>query len=254
AAAEPAAQEPEHDTGAEAPWDVDGASNRPPAPVTEPLSLQDLEEVMPKRERREREAAPKEPAAATPPADAAAPSERATAAPEDQTEAEHSIENAGPGVLGWVLLVLVFGVLGFIGWRLYEASSAPDPVPEPEAETSGDPSSRADEEDEPAQGSEAPSPDERRALAHELAYGRTVGDIPADLAVSPAEGEGVLVVEAPEGAAPTRVRAGERDLGRAPLETALPAGRHELVFERGAEQLYRYLYLRAGTAKYVQLP
>jgi hypothetical protein len=71
--------------------------------------------------------------------------------------------------------------------------------------------------------------------------------------VSVAEGEGLLIIgEDADGA--TRVKVGDRDLGPVPVRTALAEGRYEVVFERGAETTYRYLYVPAGQSVIAPVP
>jgi hypothetical protein len=43
-------------------------------------------------------------------------------------------------------------------------------------------------------------------------------------------------------------------LGMAPLQVALTEGRHELVFRRGEDARYRYLSMRRGETRVVQVP
>jgi hypothetical protein len=67
-------------------------------------------------------------------------------------------------------------------------------------------------------------------------------------------GEGLLVVEANPQVPNARVRVGDRDLGAAPISTALAPGRHEVIFQRGDESSFRYLVIRGGETRIVQVP
>ena len=85
-------------------------------------------------------------------------------------------------------------------------------------------------------------------------FGRVLPFVDRSRGVSVAPNEGLLVVEF-EGAgkAPPRVRIGSRDLGTAPIATALPEGRHELVFKRGTQTSFRYVVIRSGETRIVQI-
>jgi hypothetical protein len=90
-------------------------------------------------------------------------------------------------------------------------------------------------------------------LERRLSYGKEYDRI-LDAGVQVSEGEGLLVVKSRPAAQGTQVRVSDRELGEPPLEVSLPAGRHELAFERGAETSYRYLYLRHGRTRVVEVP
>jgi hypothetical protein len=64
-------------------------------------------------------------------------------------------------------------------------------------------------------------------------------------------GQGLLVVQYDgQGSAPS-VRIAGRELGRAPVATALAPGRHELVLRRGGQTSFRYVVIRAGETRVV---
>ncbi len=67
-------------------------------------------------------------------------------------------------------------------------------------------------------------------------------------------GQGVLRIAPNHDAPTTRVRLDERDLGAAPLELAVNAGRHLLTFERDGEAMNRAVFLAAGTTLAVEVP
>jgi hypothetical protein len=69
--------------------------------------------------------------------------------------------------------------------------------------------------------------------------------------VEVAPGQGLLVVEyTGSGSAPS-VRIAGRELGRAPIATALAPGRHELLLRRGGQTSFRYVVVRAGETRIV---
>jgi hypothetical protein len=75
----------------------------------------------------------------------------------------------------------------------------------------------------------------------------------ADTTVTVADGEGLLVVEAGEGA-PAIVSVDGVERGRAPLKLPVPAGQHEISIRRGEETRYRFLNLRAAHTHTVTPP
>jgi hypothetical protein len=88
----------------------------------------------------------------------------------------------------------------------------------------------------------------------DVGFGRVLPYIDQSRGTAVREGEGLLVVEVnPEGSK-ARIRIGDRDLGTAPVSAALPAGRHEVIFQRGDESSFRYLVIRAGETRIVQVP
>jgi hypothetical protein len=159
-----------------------------------------------------------------------------------------------PSTLAWVFLLVVLGVLGFVGYELVGGSVREDdetetPANAEETEGEADPEGAGEEIDPERTGTE----DLGEIPPQELSYGETIPRIEPG-PVSVAEGEGLLVVELPASGVPTEVQIGERELGNTPVRLALPEGRHELVFRRGDETSYRYLYLRAGQTRVVQAP
>ena len=78
-------------------------------------------------------------------------------------------------------------------------------------------------------------------------FGRVLPFIDHSRGVPVGDSEGLLVIEyeANRGPSPS-VRVGGRDLGRAPIATALPEGRHEIVWKRGTQTSFRYVMIRRG--------
>lgn len=87
-----------------------------------------------------------------------------------------------------------------------------------------------------------------------LVFGRSLPFIDQTRNVKVRDGQGLLVVEfdSPEDA--PLVKIGKRTLGRAPLDVALSAGRHELIFDRKGETSYRYIVVRAGKTLIIKAP
>jgi len=90
--------------------------------------------------------------------------------------------------------------------------------------------------------------------ARDVGFGRVLPYIDQSRGVIVPAGEGLLVVEANAAAPKARIRIGDRDLGTAPVSTSLASGRHEVIFQRGDESSFRYLVIRGGETRIVQVP
>jgi hypothetical protein len=85
-------------------------------------------------------------------------------------------------------------------------------------------------------------------------FGRVLPFIDHSRGVSVAQHEGLLVVEYEAGQGPSpSVRVADRELGSAPIATALPEGRHEIVWKRGTHTSFRYVVIRPGETRIVQI-
>lgn len=170
------------------------------------------------------------------------------APPDDDAEQE---ERGGLGVVGWLMAIALCAVVGFFGWQAYKAqqSAGSDPDPEVLPVEPEEPEVTPEEPDEVE-----PEEPASNAEAAGLGFGETVDEV-LDRGVEVGEGEGLLVVEAPDSGDPVEVmlRDGddERELGEAPLSIALPEGRHRLLFRRGEREQFRYLYVGAGQSRVV---
>ena len=82
----------------------------------------------------------------------------------------------------------------------------------------------------------------------------TLSYIDTSYGVDVADDEGLLVVRFDADGTPPSVRIGDRDLGLAPTAVALPAGRHEVVFRRSGQTRFRYLVIRRGQTRIVDVP
>jgi len=85
-----------------------------------------------------------------------------------------------------------------------------------------------------------------------LRFGRVTPGI-SGTTITVAAGEGLVVVEAGEGA-PAIVSVDGNERGPAPLELAVAAGQHEISFRRGDETRYRFLNIRAAHTHTVTPP
>ena len=161
-------------------------------------------------------------------------------------------ERSEPGTLAWMFLLVVLGVLGFVGYELLEGGTDSDEVVEREDDGTDDDVPPPDEGPETPTPPEVPDPGD--VPPQELSYGLTIPGIDPAAGVTVGEGEGLLVIEAPEHGVAPAVQIGAREVGDAPTRLALPAGRHELIFRRGEETSYRYLYVRAGETRVIRSP
>ncbi len=224
-------------------------------PKDEPLTLADLEaaDTMPAPASDDHEAPTKAPAldvAALSSDEVEPPAALAPAAEED----EEDEASGGLGVLGWLMAAALCAVVGFFGWKAYQAQQAADgTVVEPEELPVADPG--VDPVEPPALAEpEEPEEPASNAEAAGLGFGETVDEV-LDRDVQVAEGEGLLVVEESDAGETVEIflRDGEneRELGSAPLSIALPEGRHRLLFRRGEREQFRYLYVGAGQSRVV---
>ncbi|MCB9636319.1 MAG: response regulator [Sandaracinus sp.] len=167
-------------------------------------------------------------------------------------------ESGGMGLGGWALLVILFGVAGYFGWRALREPErgAPDPRasdgPAPVVTEAPSPEPAPTEAASPETPEEPEEPEETEAS--ELSFGRTLPSIETDLEV--AEGQGLLQVEAAEGEVEVALRRrGEerlRELGGPPVSLPLDEGQYEIVFRSSAGETVRFLFVRAGQTRVVR--
>ena len=174
-----------------------------------------------------------------------------------------------PSWLWGVLVATVFTVLGFGGWRLIEKialknygkapenSAKVDDTPIPKAKSAAQKAKTKDSEKKlPAKTSrplptsspvEQASPVETEPPVSELRERIRVAKqqegIASDAKVRVRRNEGLVRVNAPEDQK-VRVRVGDGEWFRAPLDLALEQGRHELAIEGPGGRSYRYVYVR----------
>ncbi|MCG8554203.1 MAG: response regulator [Proteobacteria bacterium] len=156
------------------------------------------------------------------------------------------------------------GVMGDL-WRRFESGPAgsdalsdpelPEPeLPEPELASERPRSSPApvSAAQVPVPGSVAPKEPTQTPVPAGLA--RELPFIDHGRGVTVAADQGLLVVEAGGANLGAELRIGKQVLGRPPVQVALPEGRHELMFEDGAEASFRYVVIRRGHTRIVQAP
>ncbi len=152
-----------------------------------------------------------------------------------------------PSLLGWVTMLALFGVVGFLSMSAISRGCASEPAqtaeeaPTVEAEQARGETVSDDEDDDEA----AVAP--RR---EELEFGETIDGVDAGPNLRVGSDQGLLVIEAGEGPAP-EVFVGARSLGRVPIREAVDEGRYELRYERGDEESYRFVYVRAGQTRVI---
>jgi DNA-binding response OmpR family regulator len=187
----------------------------------------------------------------------------------DGKAAEEPPVPTGPSGALWLVILGSLAVLGFFGYRAwYDGTLARLFGVEPPALEAPEPRARVDA------GTPAPTPvaapgDAGQPLAVDagqpppsaaapeipvdpLRFGRVTPGI-AGATVTVAADEGLLVIGAGEGEAAI-VSLDGLELGRAPLQRAVPAGQHELSFRRGEETRYRFLNIRAAHTHTVTPP
>jgi len=228
---------------------------------------------------------------ATPPAAStlseAGPSQTPTAQPAP-TPARKELDTT-PSVWSRALAFVAIAAVGFGGFSVLQqqmrtTSAAPDvaaATEEPANQLSevadDEPGGTESDEDEdgedtesasgsPAAPSAAPVPAAAAAATpsepavvevpaeRDVGFGRVLPYIDQSRNTPVPDGQGLLVVEANAEVPNARVRVGGRDLGVAPISSALPPGRHEVIFQRGDDSSFRYLVIRGGETRIVQVP
>jgi hypothetical protein len=172
----------------------------------------------------------------------------------------------------WLKLALVLAALmlvGFIGFRVLQARAPRDDAPVrvarvrvPAASLPAPGSARAAAgastgDIAPGAMSVPPSGQGETPQAappeNASGFGRVLPFIDRRRGVNVAADQGLLVVEYEGTGTPPRVRAAGRELGAAPIAAALPAGRHEIVLKRGEQTSFRYVVIRSGETRIVEI-
>jgi DNA-binding response OmpR family regulator len=156
-----------------------------------------------------------------------------------------------PARTGFALLVIALAASAFAGVRwMYQrpATAAPPRAELPAVSRQDTPSfvalAPSSPPAEPAPGS-LPEPDST--------YGRLLPFIDRSRGVPVTDEEGLLIIEHPGANGAPRVKIGGRDLGRAPIAVALPEGRHEIVLKRDERTSFRFVVIRPGHTRLVEL-
>ncbi|HMI92047.1 MAG TPA: response regulator [Polyangiales bacterium] len=128
------------------------------------------------------------------------------------------------------------------------ATPAPEAVADPSA-----PGEQPTAEPSPAEPELSAKPQQTELEAIEVSpgYGRVLPFIDPNRGVDVNPGQGLFVVEYTGGGSAPSVRIAGRELGRAPVATALSPGRHELLLRRGGQTSFRYVVIRAGETRIV---
>jgi hypothetical protein len=151
--------------------------------------------------------------------------------------------------------------VGFFVWRGLRPPAQSDPTPEPATSTaSTDPSlallhqdqaPRADPEPEAKPEPTLATPPEGEPAT--VGFGRVLPFIDQSYGVDVGPEQGLLAVEYESSEPPPEVEVGGKGLGVAPVQLALEPGRHELVLRRGDRSSFRYLVIRTGETRVVEV-
>lgn len=229
------------------------------------------------------------PTTASKPTDTATPAvQKAPAPSEPASQPERKPLDTTPSVWSRALAFVAIAAVGFGGFSVLQQQmrkasqgevAATDSAPANElADVAEDePGDLESEEDEDSVGTEAapaapptatagapvadapaatatPDPAVEAPAERDVGFGRVLPYIDQSRNTAVPEGQGLLVVEANPEVPNARVRVGGRDLGVPPISSALPAGRHEVIFQRGDDSSFRYLVIRGGETRIVQVP
>jgi CheY-like chemotaxis protein len=153
---------------------------------------------------------------------------------------------AGVGYFGWQQLVLTSEQAAPESATRVEAAKTPPATPQASPAPVPEPQPRPQS---PPQQQPLPQP----TIAN-TQFGKVLPYVDASRGVEVPPGQGLLVVELQRDTPAPTVRVGARELGKAPLAIALPAGRHELVVRSGKITSFRYLIVRPGETRIVSVP
>ncbi len=146
-----------------------------------------------------------------------------------------------PGLLGWSFVLVVALVAAFLGWRTYELQTPAMPAPIESTPRAAEPGIAQDT---------VPSELERLGLAGFAGVLRP--GVPEALAVG--EDEGALLIEAGASSVEVAVFVDNVEVGLAPLEVVLSAGRHEVAFVVHDDVFYRFTYIHPGKSRILSVP
>jgi hypothetical protein len=186
--------------------------------------------------------------------DESRPSSEAVAPPPARPVRESSSMPPPPrgSMVASVLTLIALAAVGYLAVRLKEARAPEAPVVTPlpaapagQGQLTADSSGTAS----PAEAPTAVEPSVRAPGAP-----RVLPFIDRSRGVAVAEDEGLLVVELEgSGTVPITVQVGGRKLGPAPVAVALPAGRHEVTLKRDSQTSFRYVLIRPGETRILEL-
>jgi hypothetical protein len=171
-------------------------------------------------------------------------------------------DGSGLGVIAWTFSAFFLVLLGFVGYRWYHGRSADTDLAEVGADTAAEsdppiettpPGALDPGVDPEGELPPAASPDPQPTALS--SYGREEQGI-ASVGITPATGEGLVVLEPRADGAELKVELADREhvLRAAPVAVALPEGIHRVSFVRGDEVSFRFLRVQAGHTRYVPAP
>jgi len=245
AALEPPEPEPTADEPEPKPDDADALLAAPTNPPPPELANEPAVDDEPELEVAEPEPEPDE-------GEVAEEAEPVVTAPREEAVPEPEPEpKEGGSVVRTVLILGLCGAVGYFGWSYFHQRNEATPDTTPEEAEVDEPEVQPEEPPPPTP---LPPPRMAPSLAEVLSHGATVEGIEGEEEVGATDG--LLVVREPVDGVETRVALGRddgpsRELGTAPLRRVLPEGRHQLIYRRGADEKFRYVFVRAGQTRVV---
>ncbi|MFI5309226.1 MAG: response regulator, partial [Polyangiales bacterium] len=182
------------------------------------------------------------------------PSSEAVAPPPARPVRESSSMPPPPrgSMLASVLTLVALAAIGYLTVRLGEPRSSEAPeVSRLPAAPAGQGQPTAD-----LSGTAAPTvaPTAVEPAVQAPGAPRVLPFIDRSRGVAVAEDQGLLVVELEgSGTVPVTVQVAGRKLGPAPVAVALPAGRHEVTLKRDSQTSFRYVLIRPGETRILEL-
>jgi CheY-like chemotaxis protein len=159
---------------------------------------------------------------------------------------------AAVGYFGWQQFILTPEPAQPVQTRVEAARNPPEIAPAQPVPTAAPAPARPAQ---PAAPTTTPAPQAAQPTIQNTQFGKVLPFVDASRGVSVGPDQGLLVIEFQAGVDPAPyIRVGSRELGKAPLAVALPAGRHELVVRSGKSTSFRYLIVRAGETRIVSVP
>ena len=179
--------------------------------------------------------------------------------PEIHVPARSARLGVGPEIASKVSVVLTMAALAALGYAAVRMLSPqiwtePPNVAQSSATTSSQSSELTVDRQAATDPERLPGKAASMLVDKPTELGRVLPFIDHSRGVDVAENEGLLVIDCDQCAGETSVRIGKRSPAKVPIALALPEGRHELVLTYDGRTRFRYLEMRRGQTRVVDVP